>query len=274
MGSLTNAGETALLNHITTNSAYTPVATLYLGFSTADPTNAATGASASECANSGSYARTAITFGAAASRRVTQSGAVVMPTATGSWGTVTHWFIADSATYGAGNVLAAGAFTASFAVVSGNTRTVPTTTIYVEITASNGLSNYAANGFLDRMFRNQAFTVSANYVGLTTATVSDSNTGSTITEVSGGSYARVQINTVGGASPAWAAVSSSALSNNDAVNFAVPSGSWSTITSAVICDASTAGNLLVYGNDVVDQLVGTETSGIGFPAGAIDLAAA
>lgn len=268
MGSLSDYAENKLLDHLC-QTAYTPAATIYLAFCTADPTDAATGASMNECANSGSYARTAIAFSAASSRRVTQSGDVVFPAATGSWGTVTHWAIVDTNTYGSGNVLASGAFSSSFAVVSGNTRTVATTQVYVEITASTGASNYAANGFLDRMFRNQAFTVSANYVGLTTATVADTNTGSTITEVSGTSYARVQVNASGGASPKWTAAASGSVNNANAVNFATPGGSWGTITSVVICDASTNGNLLWYGNDVVDQAVGTETTSIGFAIGAL-----
>ena len=274
MGSLSNYAENALANHISTNAAYTSVATLYLALCTADPTDAGTGASMNEVANSGSYARTAIAFAAAASRRITQNAGVTFPTATGSWGTVTHWAILDSATHGAGNLLAYGAFASSFSVLTGNTRTVATTQIYVELTASNGLSNYAANGFLDRMFRNQAFTVSANYAGLVTAVVIDANTGATITEVSGGSYARVQVNNSGGSSPKWSTVSSGAFSNADAVIFPDPTGSWGTIVGMVICDASTTGNLLWYGNDVVDQAVSTETTEIGFPAGDIDFAAA
>ena len=102
MGSLTDYAETALLKHIGLEAAYTPAATLYLALCTADPTDAATGASMNEVANSGSYARTAIAFSAAASRRSTQSGAVTFPAATGSWGTVSNWAIVDSATYGAG----------------------------------------------------------------------------------------------------------------------------------------------------------------------------
>src|SRR5689334_21871545 len=109
MGSLSNYGENALVKHLFLEAAYSPAATLYLALATADPTEAATGASMNEVANSGSYARTAITFGAASSRRVTQSADVTFPTASGSWGTVTHWAIVDSGTHGAGNVLSYGA---------------------------------------------------------------------------------------------------------------------------------------------------------------------
>lgn len=257
MGSLTDFAENALAKHLSTEAAYTPVATLKLALCTADPTDAATGASMNEVANSGSYARTTIAFSAASSRRVTSTGAVTFPQATGAWGTVTHWAIVDSATYGAGNVLAAGAFTVAKSIVALNTPSIATTEIYVEITASTGLSNYFANGFLDRMFRNQALTVSATYLAVVTAAPTDTSTGTTITEPSGNNYARKQINTTGGASPAWNAVTGTApttLANNQLITMATPSGSWGTITNAAICDAATVGNLLFY-FDVTDQLV-------------------
>lgn len=269
MGSLTNYAESALVKHIITEAAYSPASTLYLALCTADPTDAATGASMNEVANSGSYARTAITFGAASSRRVTSSADVDFPQATGSWGTITHWAIVDSGTHGAGNVLAAGAFGASKSVISGNTPSVASGEVYVEITASTGLSNYAANGFLDRMFRNQAFTVSANYMGLTTATIADTNTGSTVTEVSGTNYARVEIDPNAGDAPKWTAESGGAVENAAAWSFPAAGGSWGTITSWFIADASTNGNLLIYGNDVADQAVGDGDT-VQFAAGDAD----
>jgi len=254
MGSLSNLGENTVVKHLLLEAAYTPAATLYLALATASPGEAATGASMSEVANSGSYARTAITFGAAASRRVTQSGAVTFPAASGSWGTVTDWAIVDTNTYGSGNVLAYGAFAASKSIVSGNTPSVASGDVYVEITASTGLSNYAANGMLDRMFRNQAFTVSNNYVGLWTTTLTDSSTGSSGTEVTGGSYARKQVNATGGASPAWSAVSGGAANNANAITFVTATGSWGTVTYAAVLDASTTGNMLLYGS-VTSQAV-------------------
>lgn len=270
MGSLSNYAENALLNHLTTNSAYTSVATIYLALATADPTDAATGASMNEVANSNNYSRKAIAFGAAASRRVTQSGTVTYDAASGSWGTITHWAIVDSATHGAGNILAYGALSESKAVISGNTPSVASGQVYVEITANTGLSNYAANGFLDRMFRNQAFTVSANYVSLHTATCSDSAAG---TEVSGGSYARKEVDSVGGVAPAWEAVSGGAVQNADVITLATATASWGTIVAMAIFDASTSGNMLWYDNDVVDQAVGTSDV-VQFTAGALDLSQA
>lgn len=272
MGSFSNYAEDACLNHLLT-TPYTSVATVYLALATADPTDAGTGASMSEVANSGAYARTAITFGAAASRRVTQSGAVVFPEATGNWsGPITHWAVLDSGTHGAGNMLAHGAFATPFSVVTGNIRTVPTTEVYVEFSA-NIISNYAANGFLDRMFRNQAFTVSNTWLAVCTVAVADTMTGTTITEPGGGvNYSRTEVNEAGGASPAWTAASGGAASNANDIVLPDPSGSWGNIKAYAVCDAATVGNLLFYGNDVVDQDVGAETTAILFVTGDLDIA--
>ena len=46
---------------------------------------------------------------------------IAFATATGSWGTVTDWFIADNGTVGAGNILCYGTLTASKAIDSGDT---------------------------------------------------------------------------------------------------------------------------------------------------------
>jgi len=255
MGSLSNYGEIALLKHLVKETAYTPAATLYLALATADPGETATGASMSEVANANAYARTAIAFGAAASRRITQSGTVTLTAASGSWGTITHWAVVDSATHGAGNVLAYGALGASKTVISGNTPSVASGEVYIEITAANGLTNYFANGFLDRMFRNQAFTIAANYAALSTTTPTDA--GGNITEPSGNNYARPVINVTGGASPAWGAVGASTVTNANAIAFATPSGSWGAITHIVLYDAITTGNALGFASTT------TQTPGSG-----------
>ncbi len=268
MGSLSDYAENKVLDHLA-GTAYTPAATIYLALATADPTDAGTGASFNEVANSGSYARTAIAFGASSSRRVTQSGTVTFPQASGSWGTVTHWAIIDTNTYGSGNILAHGAFGTSKSIVSGNTPSVATSEVYVEITASTGMTNYGANGILDRIFRNQALTVTNNYAALWTTTLVDASTGSSGTEASGGSYARKQINASGGASPAWNAAASGALTNANAVTFVTATGSWGTITYMAIVDASTTGNMLWYGS-VTSQAVASGDT-VSFASSAISI---
>lgn len=266
MGSISDFLENELADHVFNNAAYTPPATVYLALSTADPTDAGSGMA--EPSGNG-YARQAITFGAASARRVTQSATVTFPQATGAWGTITHWAIFSAST--GGNMLAHGAFSASKSVVSGNTPSVASGQVYVEWSAG-AVSNYLANISLDFAFRNQAFSPPQTFVGLTTATIADTNTGSTVTEVSGGSYARQRVYPNGGSSPAWSTVSGGALSNGAAINFPTPSASWGTVTSMFIADAVSAGNLLFYDNtNVVDQAVGSGDS-VSFPSGDLDVA--
>lgn len=260
--SLTNYAENALLKHLLRETTYTPATTLYLALCTGDPGEAATGASMNECSNSGnSYARAAITFGAAASRQIANSGLVSFTTLTGSAGTATHFAVVDSGTYGAGNVLAYGQFTTAKSMVAGNTPTVAVGEIVVSWNSAV-LSNYAANSTLDRMFRNQAFTVSANALGLATAVISDSTTGATVTEVTNSNaYARLALNAAGGAQPSWASAgTNSVASNANQWNMPTPSGSWGTVVAAFIADSSThgSGNILLYDNGITDQAVGTD----------------
>jgi hypothetical protein len=90
------------------------------------------------------------------------------------------------------------------------------------------------------------------YMGLYTATPSDTGGG---TEVTGGSYARVLVNT---SLSAWAGTQSSAsttassgstgtTSNNAQITFPAPTANWGTITSFGIFDKLTGGNLLFWG---------------------------
>lgn len=263
MGSLSNFSENELLDHVF-NAAYTPPATVYLALHTADPTDAGNGAEA----NYTSYARAAITFGAASARRVTQSGTVTFPASTGGTNTITHWGVWDAST--SGNMLAHGAFATSKSIVSGNTPSVASGVVYVEFSAGE-ISNYLANILLDFMFRNQAFSQPTNtYVGLTTATIADTNTGSTVTEVSGGSYARVDVNPNGGSSPTWDLAASGVVDNTHDISFPEATGSWGTVVATFIADASSGGNLLFYDNALTDQAVASGDTVV-FPAGTLDI---
>ncbi len=276
MGSLSNYSENSLLNHLF-GSAYTPAATVYLALCTADPTDAGTGAAMNEVADLYNYARKAITFGAAASRKVTQSGAVTFNQASGAWGTITYWSIVDSATHGAGNMLAHGAFSASFAPVSGNTPSVASAQVYVQIDASSGegFTSYLVLKLLDLMFRNTAYSQPATYVALLDQQGADADTTLTTAgkEVAGTDYARVLVNKAGGASPAWNSVSGGATDNANAITFpTVGSGGWSAVVGMALVDGGTldAGNILAFDNDqVVDQ---TPAAGdtVQFAAGALD----
>ena len=101
MAEFSNYLENALVNAVLRNTTYTSPATVYVSLYTSDPTDADSG---TEVSTSGtSYARTAVTFGAPSNGVSTNSADVTFPTATASWGTVTHIGIHDAST--AGNLL-------------------------------------------------------------------------------------------------------------------------------------------------------------------------
>ena len=250
MGNLTDYGRDALINHIY-NTAYTAPSAVFLALATADPTDAATGASMNEVADANGYARKAITFAAPSSGRVTQSAPVVFDQATGPWGTVSHWAIVDDADHGEGNVLAHGALSAPKSIVSGNTPSVASGEVYVEITGEIGTST--ANSLLNLMFRNQAYSKPDTYLALVTSPSSAAGIG---TEVSGNGYARVQVNPSGGSAPAWADAVDGSVENDDDIDFAEAEEGWGTVVGVAVMSALSGGTLLMYDNDMTDQVVG------------------
>jgi len=257
MGSLTNKAETELLDHVA-NVAYSPVATVYLGLCTADPTDAATGGSANECADANAYERTAITFAAYASRAVAQTGAVTFPTASGTWGACTHWAVFSSQTHGAGDCLAHGALDATKTPGNGDTPSVASAEVDVAYSAGE-ISNHLCEKLLELMFRNQAYAVPDTFIALCDVVVADDDTGSTISEPAGGSYAREEVDVNGGASPTWDVAASgdpSYVDNTHAVPFTTATAPWGTIVAMAVVDALTLGNLLFYDNDMTDKPVG------------------
>jgi hypothetical protein len=106
--------ENALINATLRNTSYTSVATVYVGLHTADPTDAGTGTEVS----GGSYARTAVTFGAPSDGVSTNSAAVEFPQATANWGTVSHIGIWDASS--SGNLLYHTALDSSKTIETGD----------------------------------------------------------------------------------------------------------------------------------------------------------
>jgi hypothetical protein len=96
MAEMSNFLENALINATLRNTSYTSPTTVYVGLFTSDPTDAGSGTEVS----GGSYARTAVTFGAPSNGVTTNSAAVEFPQATGNWGTVGWIGIHDAATSG------------------------------------------------------------------------------------------------------------------------------------------------------------------------------
>ena len=262
MGSLSNFAEVKMLDYVLNGVTYSPPATLYLALCTADPGEAGTGGSMNEVANSHAYARKAITFGEAADRQIDSAAQVNFDQITGSLGTVSHWAIVSSATYGEGDMLAYGEFAEGKQLVAGNTPRVPAGEVSIWFN-TGGISDFLANGWLDRLFRNQSLSIAATYVGLATAAMSDATTGSTVTEPTDTEYARILVNPNSGSAPKWdLAVSGdpSYVDNAGDVTFATASEPWGDWEATFIATAATAGNILFYkntaGGDV--QAIGTD----------------
>ncbi len=111
---MSNFLENALINATLRNTTYTSVATVYVSLWTSDPTDAGSGTEVS----GGSYARTAVTFGAPSNGASLNSADVTFPTATASWGTVGWIGINDAAT--SGNLLYHTALDTAKAIDSGD----------------------------------------------------------------------------------------------------------------------------------------------------------
>ena len=241
MGSITNLLEDALLDHVLEGTAYVPASTLYMSLHTVDPGE--TGSVANEISGNG-YARTVIAWSAASTRQIIQNGQVTFPQViTAPWGTVTHFGIHTAST-GAGNMIGYGAFDNSIVTQVGNVPFVPDLETVISVN-TGGASNYLANLLLDFAFRDQTFSQPNINVALATATIGDSDTGTTITEP-GGNYARVDFAN-------WNAASGGSADNAGDITFPTPSVDWATVTYSALLDAATLGNLLIYATATPNQ---------------------
>ena len=114
MSQMSDYLENALLNEVFRNVGYAPVATVYVELYTATPNDAGGGTAVT----GGSYARTAVTFGAASAGSINNSVDVTFPTASADWGTVTSFGVFDASS--AGNLLVWGPLVSNKTVFNGD----------------------------------------------------------------------------------------------------------------------------------------------------------
>jgi len=138
-----------------------------------------------------------------------------------------------------------------------------------------GLTQYAANLFLDGILGNGYFPPSLNtgsapatptslYVALFTTSPSADGTGGV--EVAGNGYARsrAEQNTTN-----WPAASAGSKSNGAAFSWGTASGgSWGTVVAWGVYDASSGGNLLLFGPLTQPQTIANGDS-VQVPAGGL-----
>lgn len=126
-------------------------------------------------------------------------------------------------------------------------------------------SNYLENKLLGLLFGSTAYSVPANlYIALFTAAPDDTGGG---TEVAGGSYARAAVTNN---STNFPVPTTGTSSNANAITFAQATASWGTVTHFGIFDASSAGNLLVWGALTVPKTVANNDT-VSFAAGQLEI---
>lgn len=140
----------------------------------------------------------------------------------------------------------------------------------------SAMSDFLENKLIDQIFRGQAAPTTTNlYIGLLTAAPSDTGGG---TEVSGSNYGRVTVASSlanwAGTQSAGSTVASSGTggqtSNNNAITFPTPSGTWGTVTHFGIYDAVSGGNLLFYGALTISKTI-NQSDTVTFPAGSLTI---
>lgn len=127
MAEMSNYLENALINATLRNTAFTSPTTIYIGLYTSDPGEGNTGTEVI----GGSYARVAVTFDAPSNGVSINSASVTFPTATGTWGTISHIGILDALT--TGNLLYYTPLDATKSITSGDVFTISTGNLSVTL---------------------------------------------------------------------------------------------------------------------------------------------
>lgn len=120
--------EDALINATLRNISFTSPTSVYIGLHTSAPNDDNTGTEVS----GGGYARTLVTFNAPVNGSATNNGTVTFPTASASWGVVSHFGIYDG-TGPSANLLYWGALTVTKTVDAGDIFTVPSGNLTVTL---------------------------------------------------------------------------------------------------------------------------------------------
>lgn len=113
---------------------------------------------------------------------------------------------------------------------------------------AGSFTNFLENEILDHITGNGSYTAPTPYLALFTAAPTDTGGG---TEVSGGSYARVDVSSLFGAA------ASGSVANDGEISFPTASASWGTVVAFAIFDASSDGNMLVWGDLTTSKAVGS-----------------
>ena len=263
MGYLSDYMENKILDHVLGTAAYSRPASIFLALCTADPEDDGTGSTIDE-PSGGAYSRIACDGWTAATLRAITNDALVSYTlASADWGTITHFAILDTATLATGNVIAYGPMSPNKVIDSGDHAKVAIGDLDISCN-SKGKSTYLANEILDHVFKGDAYVPPTSlFVALATATITDSDTGSTITEP-GENYARIEVGT-------WDAAASGLSQNTSAFSLVTANGTgWGTVSDFCLCDHLSTGNMLYYGTLSTVSAIGGDDIAV-FAIGAMSI---
>jgi len=111
----------------------------------------------------------------------------------------------------------------------------------------SAMSDYLELKVLDHVLGTTAFTApSAVYLGLSTESFGDDNSG---TELTGNNYSRKAIT--------FASASSGTTSNDSTIEFNAATGAWGTVSHWALFDAASSGNLLIHGTFSASKVIAT-----------------
>lgn len=111
-------------------------------------------------------------------------------------------------------------------------------------------SDYWENAILNHLFDGTPYNAPTISIALSTADPGD--TGATMAEPSGGSYARITTATTD-----WDTSTTGATANTNEEAFPEATGSWGTCTHFALFDAASSGNMLAHGALTVAKTIGT-----------------
>lgn len=114
MSAMSDYLELKFLDHFTGTASTSAPSAVYLGLATASFNDDASGTELT----GNNYSRKAITFASASSGSIANNNSVEFDSATGSWGSVTHFAIFDATS--SGNMLFHGAFTSGKTIATGD----------------------------------------------------------------------------------------------------------------------------------------------------------
>jgi len=261
-GSLSDALEIKLLDHVLKTTPYVQPANIYIALCTGDLTDAGDGGT--EITGKSGYARVVMnSWNAGASRVTANTNQITFAQAGEDWGTISHYGIYDAIT--GGNFLAHGSFEASKTCPTGTNLYIAAGDIDVVFSAG-GICDGLADQLLDHVFKTTEHTVDTNlYVALFTATPTDGGTSGT--ECTGGSYARKVCN-------GWDGASGGATQNTAAITFATATASWGTVAWFMIMNhidaAESTANTLIWGTIDPTKVIGIDDVAE-YAAGALDI---